>query len=64
MDGVYGLRRGDRIEFLVFGSTPRGIPRREWGVPLKDIDFCAFAFCPQADVLAIAGNESALVPWE
>ena len=48
--------RDDFIQFSTLGSISRGIPRKEWRVPLPaGISLKHFAICPQADVLAVAG---------
>jgi hypothetical protein len=62
--GVYGSQRKDCVEFYILGSTSRGIPRREWEIPFKDFTVHEFAFYPQANVVAIAGNENGAASWE
>jgi len=46
------------IRFMTLESVSRGIPQKEWQIPLPP-DFLphSFAICPQADVLAMAGLE-------
>ena len=57
VSGVHGLWWEDRVRFFTLGSISRGIPRREWDIPLKDIETFAFTFYPRANVVAIAGSE-------
>ena len=64
VSGVYGLLWKDRIRFFALGSTSRGIPIREWEIPLKDIEARAFAFYPRANVMAVAGNGDEGAAWE
>ena len=61
VDDVHGLRWEGRVEFFAFGSGSRG---REWDIPLKGFEDSAFSFYPQANVLAIAGNETEDAPLE
>jgi hypothetical protein len=63
VNGVHGLCWQDRITFFMLGSTSRGIPRREWEIPFKNIEDRAFAFHPQANVVAIAGHENGVLEW-
>ena len=64
MGGVYGLHYDHSIKFFELGSISRGIPRREWEIPVKDIEALTFAFYPQANVVAIVGNQNQQKPWE
>jgi len=41
------------IEFLTLKSVSRGIPRKEWKLPLPEFDFFNFAIYPPADALAV-----------
>jgi len=46
------------------GPGSRGIPYKEWEIPLPDIKLDAFGFYPSADVIAFAGLEhSKCVHW-
>lgn len=62
--GVYGLYHEDRVKFFVLGSISRGIPRREWEIPAKEIKALAFTFYPQANVVAVAGSQPQQRPEE
>jgi hypothetical protein len=57
VSGVHGLRLEESVRLLTMGSTSRGVLRREWEIPLTGLEVHAFSFYPQANVLAIAGNE-------
>lgn len=62
--GLHGLHWKGRLEFFTLGPTSRGIPSREWDILLEDIDTRAFAFCPRANVIAVAGNVVGETTWE
>lgn len=55
--GIYGLCHPGFLEFFVMGSVSRGIPKREWKIPLDNFEACAFAFWPPANVVAVAENK-------
>ena len=61
--GVYGYRLDNCVSFFGMGSSLRDIPRREWQIPLGDIEARDFAFYPPANVLAIAVNPDDQRPW-
>ena len=59
--GVFGfIASSDNfIQFLTLESVSRGIPRKEWRVPLPaGLALQHFAICPQADALAMVGWEA------
>jgi hypothetical protein len=51
--GVHGFVTSSKkfIEFLGLDSVSRGVPRKEWKVPLPDFEPFDFAINPHADVL-------------
>jgi len=66
VNGVYGLCQEGCIKFFALGSVSRGVPRREWDIPFKDIDPRTFTFYPRANVVAIAGitYEQSVRKWK
>ena len=51
---IYGILLGDSARFFALGSGSLGIPRRrEWGFSLEHAEAGAFAFYPQANVMAV-----------
>lgn len=64
VSGVHGLRHENRVKFFVLGSVSRGIPEREWEISVEGMKARAFTFYPQADVMAIAGNQNQERRWE
>ena len=64
VSGVHGLCWKDRVKFFTLGPTSRGIPSREWDIPLKDIKAHAFAFYPPANVMAVAESKHEWTSWE
>ena len=58
--GVYGFVAGPQkfIQFVTLESVSRGIPRREWKLPLPEFVFSGFGINPQADVLAVVGKNA------
>jgi len=57
--GTYGLLWEDSVKFFTLGSVLRGVPRREWDVPLKDSTGYVFAFYPRANIMAVATDSVA-----
>ena len=55
MLGVYAFIADPRkfIEFITLESVSRGIPRKEWRLPLPDFALRELAINPHADVLVI-----------
>ena len=53
VNGTYGILWGDSAKFFILGSASRGIPGKEWDVPLKHFEATGFTFYPQANVMAI-----------
>ena len=53
--GVYGFISGSQrfIEFLTLESVSRGIPRKEWRLPLPEFELSSFAINPSADLLVV-----------
>jgi hypothetical protein len=53
--GVYGFVVGPPkfIEFLSLESVSRGVPPREWKVPLPDFELLKLAINPHADLLVV-----------
>ena len=54
VSGTYGFLRGNAIKFFTPGAVSRGIPGKEWDIPVKGFEACIFTFYPQADVVAVA----------
>jgi len=52
--GTYGLLGENSVKFFTLGSVLRGVLGREWDVPFKDHTGYVFAFCPRANVMAVA----------
>ena len=50
--GVYPAVNGSSVRLFVPGSTSRGIPHKEWEVPLPVADLEGFGFYPGADIIA------------
>ncbi|KAF9643654.1 hypothetical protein BDM02DRAFT_1374405 [Thelephora ganbajun] len=66
--GVYSFiaDRKKFIQFLTLESVPRGIPQREWKLPLPDFVLAGFAINPHADALALVErkeNEYSIHLW-
>jgi len=57
--GTYGLLGKDYVKFFILGSVSRGVPGREWDVPLKNYTGYVFAFYPRANIMAVAENSMA-----
>ena len=55
VSGVHGLCWKNCVKFFTLRPTSRGIPNREWDIPLQDIEAHAFAFYPPVNIMAIAG---------
>ena len=53
LGGTLGTLAKNSAKFITLGSISRGIPRKEWGVPLGNFESFHFTFCPRADVLVI-----------
>jgi len=51
--GTYGILWKNAIKFFTLGSVSRGIPEREWDIPLKNYEARIFTFYPQADIMAV-----------
>ena len=64
VSGVHGLCWKDCVKFFTSGPTSRGIPNREWDIPLQDIEAHAFSFYPPANVMAIAENKQEWRSWK
>ena len=50
--GVYAIMKDDAVCLLTLGSASRGIPFKEWEIPLPTEDPAGYAFYPNADVIA------------
>jgi len=57
---TYGLLWEDSVKFFTFGSVSRGVPGREWDVSFKGHGGHVLAFCPRANVMAVAED---LMAW-
>ena len=55
--GTVGILLEDSVKFITLGSILRGIPRKEWDIPLGDFESFYFAFCPRTDLLVIVEVE-------
>ena len=53
VSGTYGILWVNSIKFFTLGSVSRGIPKREWEIPLEHTEASIFTFYPQANVVAI-----------
>ena len=51
--GTFGILLKNSAKFITLGSISRGIPRKEWDVPLGDLEPSYFTFSPRADLLVI-----------
>jgi hypothetical protein len=51
--GTFGILWKNAAKFITLGSISRGIPRKEWDVPLNDVEALRFTFCPRANVMVI-----------
>ena len=51
--GTFGILLDNSAEFITLGSFSRGIPRKEWDVPLGDIEAFHFTVCPRANALVV-----------
>ena len=49
--GVYAMMK-DPVRLFSPGSTSRGIPYKEWRIPLPIADPSGYGFCPSTDVVA------------
>jgi len=58
--GTCGFLGEDSVKFFTLGSVSRGVPGREWDVPLKDYTGHVFAFYPRANIMAVAEE---LMAW-
>jgi hypothetical protein len=58
--GVYGFVAGSKqfIEFLTLESVSRGIPPKEWKVPLPDFELLKLAINPHADVVVVVEGKA------
>lgn len=50
--GVYPIVNGSSIRLFTMGSASRGIPHKEWEIPLPVVDLACYGFYPGADVIA------------
>ncbi|KAF9643840.1 hypothetical protein BDM02DRAFT_3191141 [Thelephora ganbajun] len=59
--GVYAFIADSKefVEFITLESVSRGIPRKEWKLPLPDFALSDFAINPQADVLVVVVRKRA-----
>ena len=51
--GTFGILDENLAKFITLGSISRGIPSKEWDVPLNDLEAFDFSFYPRANVLAV-----------
>lgn len=51
--GVYAMA-GESVRLFAPGSVSRGIPHKEWEIPLTGIDLRSCGFYPDADIIAFA----------
>ena len=49
--GVYAIA-AESVRLFIPGSASRGIPHKEWKIPLPDIGWECYGFYPDADVIA------------
>ena len=52
--GVYALITGDAVQLITLGSASRGIPQKEWEIPLPVINPEYYCLCPGADVIVFS----------
>lgn len=50
--GVCAVIGDDSVRLTTLGSTSRGIPRKEWEIPLPVVDPVDYTLCPDANVIA------------
>lgn len=53
VSGTYGILWKNSIKFFTLGSVSRGIPGREWDIPLEGLKAKIFTFYPQANIVAV-----------
>ena len=53
VSGTYGFLWGNAIKFFTSGAISRGIPGKEWDIPVKGFEAVIFTFYPQANVVAV-----------
>ena len=58
--GVYAFVAGSKkfIEFLNLESVSRGIPPKEWKIPLPDFELLTLAINPHADVVVVVEGKA------
>ena len=62
--GIFPTITGSSARLFAPGSASRGIPHKEWEIPLPDIDLASYGFYPCADVIALVElQEAKCVHW-
>jgi hypothetical protein len=62
--GVYVNVKDDLVRLFALSSTSRGIPRKQWEIPLPVADPWGYCFHPDADVIAFFKLEYVHFSWE
>ena len=57
--GVYPIVDGSSVRLFTLGSASRGIPHKEWEIPLPVAELAGYGFCPGADVIAFVELQEA-----
>ena len=52
--GIQAIVDNGSVRLLSLGSASRGIPYKQWDIPLPVVNVDAYGFCPRADVFAVA----------
>ena len=55
--GIHAVIEDDSARLFVLGSTPRGIPYRQWEIPLPVTGPKQCDFCPRADVIVVVESQ-------
>lgn len=50
--GVHGIIVRGSVRLYTLGSISRGIPRKEWEIPIPAVDLACYSFHPPADIIA------------
>ena len=55
--GIHAVIEDDSARLFVLGSASRGIPYRQWKIPLPATGPKQCGFCPRADVIAVVESQ-------
>ena len=57
--GVYPNVDGSSLRLFTMGPTSRGVPQKEWEIPLPVVNLAGYGLCPEDDVIAFVDLQEA-----